>query len=582
MHKVLSLAIALSFIFLSVSLSQDLKDDEIKRQFNLAVNLYSANSYYQAQSIFNKIINDYELNSRTTASYFFSSKIYLEQERYDEAESLITKFLEHYPSSSYTDEMRMMYGKLNLQQEDYYGALRELAFLIGRTDSENYRDSAKSIGEKIAYYYLNSTQIEQLYDSYTGSIVKPFLLLQLGKVFYKEGDLINAKKSLSELIKNYSASEEYSETVDYFGSLPDQTVPNSTAILIGVILPLQRSAIGQITSTESLEILEGIKFALSEFNLGREDKIGLVVRDTKNDSDEIKRIKNEFANNSAIKVILGPIFSNEVRAILNEFIDVNIPIISPTATDDDLTSISDNFFQANPSFSKRGRIMAQYIYFVENKRNISILNAIEGYSPLLASTFADEFERLGGQILVRETYSSKSFQLDDPVSRIAADTTELEGIYIPLADKIDAPAILSQLVQNNLNLTIYGNQDWLIAKGFETSTELSNKITFSSDYFIEFNSDDFQIFNERFANITGKDVNRNVLYGYDTAKYLLTVMRNINNNRINIRNKMISGLTSTGYHNNLAFNETRINRFLNIVRYKDGVFQLVDKFRSDN
>jgi len=582
MHKVLSLAIALSFIFLSVSLSQDLKDDEIKRQFNLAVNLYSANSYYQAQSIFNKIINDYELNSRTTASYFFSSKIYLEQERYDEAESLITKFLELYPSSSYTDEMRMMYGKLNLQQEDYYGALRELAFLIGRTDSENYRDSAKSIGEKIAYYYLNSTQIEQLYDSYTGSIVKPFLLLQLGKVFYKEGDLINAKKSLSELIKNYSASEEYSETVDYFGSLPDQTVPNSTAILIGVILPLQRSAIGQITSTESLEILEGIKFALSEFNLGREDKIGLVVRDTKNDSDEIKRIKNEFANNSAIKVILGPIFSNEVRAILNEFIDVNIPIISPTATDDDLTSISDNFFQANPSFSKRGRIMAQYIYFVENKRNISILNAIEGYSPLLASTFADEFERLGGQILVRETYSSKSFQLDDPVSRIAADTTELEGIYIPLADKIDAPAILSQLVQNNLNLTIYGNQDWLIAKGFETSTELSNKITFSSDYFIEFNSDDFQIFNERFANITGKDVNRNVLYGYDTAKYLLTVMRNINNNRINIRNKMISGLTSTGYHNNLAFNETRINRFLNIVRYKDGVFQLVDKFRSDN
>jgi branched-chain amino acid transport system substrate-binding protein len=582
MHKVLSLAIALSFIFLSVSLSQNLKDDEIKRQFILAVNLYSANSYYQAQSIFNKIINDYELNSRTTASYFFSSKIYLEQERYDEAESLITKFLERFPSSSYTDEMRMMYGKLNLQQEDYYGALRELAFLIGRTDSENYRDSAKSIGEKIAYYYLNSTQIEQLYDSYTGSIVKPFLLLQLGKVFYNEGDLINAKKSLSELIKNYSTSEEYTQAVDYYGSLPDQTVLNLTAILIGVILPLQRSATGQITSTESMEILEGIKFALSEFNLGREDKIGLVVRDTKNDSDEIKKIKNEFANNSAIKVILGPIFSNEVRATLNEFTDVNIPIISPTATDDDLTTISDNFFQANPSFSKRGRIMAQYIYFVENKRNISILNAIEGYSPLLAATFADEFERLGGQILARETYSSKSFLLDDPVSRIAANADELEGIYIPLADKTDAPAILSQLVQNDLNLNIYGNQDWLIAKGFEASTELSNKITFSSDYFIEFDSDDFQIFNATFANITGKDVNRNVLYGYDTAKYLLTVMRNINNNRINIRNKMISGLTSTGYHNNLAFNETRINRFLNIVRYKDGVFQLVDKFRSDN
>ncbi|MBT8387470.1 MAG: tetratricopeptide repeat protein, partial [Ignavibacteria bacterium] len=221
MHKVVCLAIALSFIFFSASLSQELKDDEIKRQFNLAVNLYSANSYYQAQSIFEKIINESKLNSRITASYFFSSKIYLEQERYDEADSLITKFFELYPSSNYADEMSMMYCKLNLQQKDYYVALRELAFLIGRTDSEIYRDRAKSIGEKIAYYYLNSTQIEQLFDSYTSSIIKPFLLLHLGKAFYKEGDLINAKKSLSELIKNYSESEEYSKAVDYYGSLPD-------------------------------------------------------------------------------------------------------------------------------------------------------------------------------------------------------------------------------------------------------------------------------------------------------------------------------------------------------------------------
>ncbi len=59
-------------------------------------------------------------------------------------------------------------------------------------------------------------------------------------------------------------------------------------------------------------------------------------------------------------------------------------------------------------------------------------------------------------------------------------------------------------------------------------------------------------------------------------------MRNINSNRINIRNKMISGITSAGYHNNIAFDESRTNRFLNIVRYKDGVFQLVDKFRLGN
>jgi len=46
-----------------------------------------------------------------------------------------------------------------------------------------------------------------------------------------------------------------------------------------------------------------------------------------------------------------------------------------------------------------------------------------------------------------------------------------------------------------------------------------------------------------------------------------------------LRAKMISGMISSGMHNNISFDERRVNRFLNIVRYKDGVFELIDKFR---
>ncbi len=520
MNRFLTLYI-ITFLFTSYTFSQNIKNDEIASQFNLAINFYNSGNYHQANSVFSRIINAYELNNRTTASYFFSSKIFVEQQNYSEAEDLITKFLELYPSSRYRDEMRMLYAKLFLMQEDYYSALRELAFLIGRSESKDYIENAKWVADKISINFINSSQLEQLNNSFTAKNVKSFFLLQLGKAYSNEGDLVNAKKSLSEIINNYSDSEEYSEASNYYNTLSDYSNLNSSLTLIGVILPLMKNSAGQITSAESLEILEGIKFALSEFNLGRDDKIGLVIRDTKNNIDEIKKIKKEFANNSSIKVILGPIYSNEVKPTLNEFVDSNVPIISPTATDDDLTSINDNFFQANPSFSMRGKIMAQYVYFVENKRYISVLNAIEGYSPLLAATFIAEFEKLGGTILARETYSSKSFDLEQQVTSIAQSSDQLEGLYVPLADKTDAPAILSYLVQNKLNLTIYGNQDWFIAKGFETSTELSNKITFSSDYFIEYESDEFQLFNEMFVKITGRDVNRNVLYGYDTAKYLV-------------------------------------------------------------
>jgi hypothetical protein len=142
--------------------------------------------------------------------------------------------------------------------------------------------------------------------------------------------------------------------------------------------------------------------------------------------------------------------------------------------------------------------------------------------------------------------------------------------------------ILAGFVKYDFNVPIYGNQDWLTAKGFETSLKLSNNLTFTTDYFFDYQGDDYYNFNSDFNSTTGKDINRNILYGYDAAKYLLTVIRNIEPTRNNIKFKMMSGIISTGYHNNISIGENRINKFLNIVRYKDGVFELIDKFRLNN
>ncbi|MCH7516418.1 MAG: ABC transporter substrate-binding protein [Bacteroidetes bacterium] len=342
------------------------------------------------------------------------------------------------------------------------------------------------------------------------------------------------------------------------------------------------------TSAAANEILQGVKFAVAEFNKDRDDKIGIIIRDTKNNEDEINEIRNELGSNSSVKAILGPIFSNEVRVTIKTFNDTNLPIISPTATDNDLTAVSENFFQANPPLAVRGKIMAQYVFFVENKINMAVLYSVDGYSPLIAASFIEEFEKLGGTIKVKETYKSNSFSLSEPISRIVAVDTLLEapdtlqGIYIPLADKVDATAILSQMGQDSLYLPIFGNQDWFSARGFESAPGLSNMLTFSSDYFIDFNDNDYQEFSERFSKVYGKDPGRNVLYGYDITNYLLTVMRDIVPNRLAIKNKIISGMVSNGYHNNISFDENRVNRFLNIVRYRDGVFELIEKFRSGN
>ncbi len=336
---------------------------------------------------------------------------------------------------------------------------------------------------------------------------------------------------------------------------------------------------GNTLSQPAIEILEGIKYAVDEFNKDRIEKIGLLIRDTKKDVEEIEKIRDEFVSLNSLVAILGPIFSNEVRATLQEFDDYDIPIISPTATDDDLTSISHNFFQANPSFSVRGRLMAQYLFYSENRRAMSVMNSIDGYSPILAASFISEFEELGGKVVKRESYKNDYTDFSSPVSKIFSDSLLIQGIYIPLSDNSVTPFIFSEFIKYGIKIPMYGNQDWFTAKGFETASEVSNNLTFTSDYFVDYNSEAFKNFSDQFGAVTGKDVNRNVLYGYDAAKYLLTAIRNSEPGRKNLVDKMISGMVSSGLHNNISFDARRVNKFLNIVRYNVGVFELVDKFR---
>ena len=576
-HTAILLLFSVQIVFnFNQTYSQEVSEVEINTRFNDALSLYKAGEYEESLDLFNKFLNNYQYNSKTTAAEFFKAKIHLELNQLNQFKYAADQFLDLYPNSKYVDEIDMLLVKYNLEIANYYNAFKEILYIIEKTSTSSYEEKAKKIGEGIAAKYLNETQLQRFYSSFSSNKVKSYILLQQGKYLLRNGNSTESKNILRELIDNYPDSEEYDEAkklIDYSYN------PATTKTTIGVMLPLETDSTGQYSFQPAIEILEGIKYAVDEFNKDRTDKVGLLIRDTKKSDDEIEKIRDEFVSLNSIVAILGPVFSNNVRTTLEEFEDYDIPIISPTATDDDLTSISHNFFQANPSFSVRGKLLAQYIFYSENKRFISVMNSIDGYSPILSAAFINEFENLGGTLVKRESFRNDSTDFSRPISRIFIDSLTIQGIYIPLSDNSVTPYIFSELSKYPIKIPLYGNQDWFTAKGFETASEVSNNLTFTSDYFVDFNSEAFKNFSDQFSLVTGRDVNRNVLYGYDVAKYLLTIIRNTEPGRKNLVDKMISGMVSSGLHNNISFDSRRINRYLNIVRYKDGVFDLVDKFR---
>ena len=561
-------------VSVSVLFPQNIIVDNNK-DFQKALNFYNSNKLNDAISLFKKIAERTENNSKITASSFFISKILSEQKKYSEAEKYINNFLSDYPQSKFADDVKNLLIKNYVDKSDWNKAFESCLEFVETSNSISSKKETKQLAEKIALNNLNSFTIEQQIKKH--SELESFLLLLSGKIFLVEGDNKKALEKFNELTSKHGSSDEYIEALN-LKKVNNNLQSEGEYPVIGILLSLTDNNGREIESAK--EILEGIKYAFHEYNSNRTDKVGIIVSDIKRDKTTISDAVSNFINNNKVRCIIGPIFSDDVRNALIDLDGSDLCLISPTATDDDLVSMSENFYQANPSLTSRGKIFAQYLYFVENKRKLAVINSIDGYSPLLAASFSKEFEKLDGKIIAKETFKSKSFDLTDQMNRISSISKSIEGLYAPIADGNDANAILSQMVQSGLNLDIYGNQDWFLGKGFESSPELSNKLTFDSDYFIDFNDSDFKEFSSSFKKTAGIEINRNILYGYDTAKYLLTVLRNIDPTRKNIKYKMESGINVTGFHNNISFDYDRTNKFINIVRFNDGVFELVDKFRA--
>jgi len=569
--------ILLLFSLFAISIYSQNSEYSINKDFEKAVKAYNAGEYETASNLFKSIVKKKEFNSKQSVSAFFVAKICSDQKQNDKAVKSINEFLTKYPQSKYADEVKNLLIKCYLDMKDYQNAFTASLDLIISAGSDVVEKETKDISKRIAQNYLSAEDIAAQSTKSKYAALKSFFLLISAKVLLREGDKINSLKNLNEITSKYITSDEYAEAAE----LKKKAMQTSTVLkmpVVGVMISLTDGKGKKIESSK--EVLEGIKYAFHEFNSSKDEKVGIIISDIERDEKKIDDAANNFILNEDVLCVIGPVFSDDVRTAIKKINRSNITLISPTATDDDLIDFSENFYQANPSLTSRGKTFAQYIYFVENKRSIAILNSIDGYSPLLAASFAQEFEKLGGKVVTKQTYKSKSYSLAEQISQIAAFAKSTEGIYAPISDKNDAGAILSQMAVSKLKLDVYGNQDWLSAKGIETAEQNGIKLTFDSDYFIDYNDEDFKKFSESFKKTTGIESSRNVLYGYDAGKYILTVIRNIDPTRINIKYKMESGLNVTGFHNNVSFDINRINKYINIVKYKDGVFELVDKFRS--
>lgn len=571
--------LVIGFLFNINSQNKNL-ESTINSEFELGISLFNSKKYNDAFLIFENLYNSSEQHSKTTASFLMASRCKIELGEYSNAKKILDNLTTQFPGSKYIADASLLKSEIFLKEEKYLDSFEELIYVLVVTDEKILINKAKKESEKIAVKYLTFNQVFSVKEKYSSPKIISFLLFCEGRTAFVNNNFFEAEKSFYELISKYPQAEEHQIAIEYYQKSKNRdTSEELMNPVIAVLLPLTQ---GGEDNSAALDILEGVKFSVSEYNINNERKIGLLIRDTKRDQTEIENIANELKSISTLLAVFGPIYSDEVRYTIDAFRETAIPLISPTATDNDLTLIYDYFLQANPNFKVRGEAMAQYIYYVEGKRKIAVLNSEVGYSTQIAESFINEFENIGGQIITHQIYNPSYQTISSQFNELKKYINNVDGLYIPLSDRKDIPILMAQFIQYSIELPIYGNQDWFLGRGLETNTSINDNLTFTSDYFIDYNNEEYKNFSKRFLAKTGKDVNRNTLYGYDAMNYILNSADKNVNSAASLFQNLTVDKTLEGFHGNIYFDSSRINKYLNIIKYRNTIFELIDKFRVSN
>lgn len=203
-------------------------------------------------------------------------------------------------------------------------------------------------------------------------------------------------------------------------------------VKIGAALPLFEDSDDQNQKQLGTEILNGITFALNEYNRSPKIKVQLITKDTKRDAVLCSELVTELSEVDSVQVILGPIFSSEMTEISDiAFLD-KLPIVSPTATGDELSEIHDYTFQLNPSYKVRGKLMADYLIKELGLKNFAVISE-SSYGTNFSGHFINEVEKLKGNLAVYSTYSKDAVNIVGIIKQIDS-TIRANDLFINAAN----------------------------------------------------------------------------------------------------------------------------------------------------
>jgi len=271
-------------------------------------------------------------------------------------------------------------------------------------------------------------------------------------------------------------------------------------------------------------LVEGIELAFEEINssggiLGKQIKA--IKIDNQSKDTEATNVSTRLATRENVVVLLGPATSGNTKAAIPPAMQNKIPLISGSATADDVTvdangNVKEYVFKTCFNDSFQGVMMAQFAFYDLNLRNAAILaDSSSDYAQGLSKAFQETFKELGGNILAVEAYQARDTDFKAVLTNLKGLNPEF--LFVPGYYE-EVGLIIRQARELGLNVPILGGDGYESPKLVEIAgKEALNDIYYSSHYSSQDDSENVVKFKESFKAKYNKEPDAFNALGYDMA-----------------------------------------------------------------
>ncbi|MEO8513942.1 MAG: penicillin-binding protein activator [Ignavibacteria bacterium] len=256
-------------------------------------------------------------------------------------------------------------------------------------------------------------------------------------------------------------------------------IHSQSVVKIGVALPMFSESEDNTKKQLGNEILDGIKFALTEYSKNAPVKVTLEVMDTRRDPVTANEVIKGFGEDESIIGVIGPVFSSELTESAVNGPQFKLPIVSPTATGDDLAENYNYVFQLNPSYEVRGKLMADYLIKRNGMKNFAIISE-EAYGDNFRKHFEDEVKTMGGKILIAQTYKKDPQSITDQINAIIKYIKE-NDLFINAANlnltqkqKLESSGVRWSLIDSSVTLNMDVSIYYMFGKNAKKMVDTMN------------------------------------------------------------------------------------------------------------